>query len=332
MSIKNFSNFSNDTFGHNRPSSSKHTDISTSQLLLQTIIFAVIQIFGLAGNILVVILVFFDRRLHTNYYLTVLQLSLCDIGLLICSIIEWQVQPWLWYNSSRRPKNFRLSCKFWITGYSWSYTNGVYFMVLIGYLRHRCVVQPFKGKLSRKQNSFSILLVYVTVTLFHVPRFISLDAIHSECLDTFNGILLYNLYTIVLSLLQFLLPMIFLVVLYTKLCFSLYKHSQNIQACNATTQSAVITKSRLAFALQRRNTKAMLTGILIVVIFGTVNLPRQISLFLASIQGNYEGLSKENLWTSALQYIGSACLNPYIYALLDGTISTSFKKKLKRLC
>ena len=222
----------------------------------------------------------------------------------------------------------RFICKFWITGYTWFYTNGVYFMVLIGYLRHRSVVTPFKEKLSCKRLAIRIILVYLTTTLLLAPRFVSLEKNDDTCADTYSGIFLYDLYSHSLTFLEFVLPITLLVILYVKICFSLYKHSKTIRTCSDGTRSD-LTKSRLAFALQRRNSKALFTSISIVVIFGVANLTVQINLQILTADGMYDGHSKRNLWTSALVYIASAGLNPYIYALLDDAISARLKKKLK---
>lgn len=330
--MPDISNISNQTFGPNRPRLFQYAYTSSSDLWLQSSVFAVIQIFGLTGNFLVVISVLSERRLQTNYYLTVLQLSFCDIGLLACSIIAWQILPWIWYNGIVL-KNFGLICKFWLTGSTLFYTTGVYFMVMIGYLRHRSVVNPFKEKLSRKRVTFTIVLVYLTSVVLLAPKFVSLDAeTHSNysnlCSDTYLGIFLYDIYLHSQLALQFVLPIIFLSLLYAKLCFSLHKHSKNIrQSCNVTQRPDSVTKSRLAFALQQRNTKAIFTGIIIVVIFVISNLPLQVQQQMTFVNGVYD--TKQALWVSAMLYIGSACLNPYVYALLDNAISASFKKRLK---
>ena len=297
--------------------------------LLQSLVFAAIQIFGMAGNFLVIISVLTKRRLHTNYYLTVLQLSICDSGLLACSLIAWQVFPWMFYNDHGF-KSFGFICKLSLTGVSWFYTNGAYFMILIGYLRYRSVVKPFKERLRRKRMLLTIALLYLISTVLLAPRFISIDKGHSRCFDTYSGIFLYDLYSYSLPVIQFLFPMISLTFLYAKLCFSLHKHSKNIQSCNMTHNRQNVTKSRLEFALQQRNKKAVLTGIIIVAFYGFSNVPIQMQAHMTFVDRYYD--TKRAFWTSALFYIGSACVNPYVYALLDDAIFASFKKRLKMFC
>ena len=322
-------NISNQTFSPNWPGKFPNIYTSSSQLWLQSSVFALIQIFGLAGNLLVVTSVLKERRLRTNYYLTVLNLSFCDIGLLACSIIEWQIFPWMWHNGHVL-KNFGLICKLWLTGLAWFYTNGVYFMVFIGYLRYRSVVKPFKERLSRKRVLLTIVLMYLISVLFFTPKFISLDEEHYRCFDNYSGIVLYDLYSHCQPAFLFLFPMLILCFLYAKLCFSLHKHSKNIQSCDMTHNRPDLTKSRLAFALQRRNTKAIFTGIIIVAIFCISNVPVQIQTQLTFVEGNYN--IELGFWTFALFYTSSACLNPYVYALLDDAIFACFKKRLKIIC
>jgi hypothetical protein len=329
--INYISNTSNETVWPNRTEIFQNAYTSFSQLLLESLVFAVIQIFGLAGNLLVIISVLNERRLQTNYYVTVLQLSICDTGLLAASITAWQIFPWIWYNGHVL-RHMGLICKLWSTGISWFYTNGVYLMVLIGYLRYRSVVMPFKERLSRKWMLSTIALLYLISTLFFAPRFISIDEDNfGRCYDTYLGIFLYDLYSYSLPVIQFLFPVIFLTFLYAKLCFSLHKHSKNIQSRNPARNGQDATNSRLEFALQRRNKKAVLTGVIIVAVFAVSNIPIQTTQIHMTYVNRYYDLGQA-FWTSLVFYIGSACINPYVYALLDDAIFASFKKRLKTFC
>lgn len=319
-------NASNQTFA----TTNQHAYTSSGHLFLQSSIFAVIQLFGLTGNLMVVTSVLSERHLQTNYYLTVLQLSLCDLGHLVFAIIERHIFPWIWH-TGHILQNFGLACKLWQTGVSWFYTSGVYFMVFIGYLRHRSVAKPFQEKLSRKRLNFIIIMIYLFSVLLSLPRFFSLDVeLPNQCDEKHHGRLIYNLYWHSMSTLQFLLPMLFLSLLYAKLCYSLHKHSKSMQTCNATQNSFNSVNNRLTFALQRRNAKAVVTGVVIVAIFAISNFPTQIQANIVVYERAYDN----TLWlfTTALFYLGSSCLNPYVYALLDDAISASFKRRLKAIC
>lgn len=315
------------------PKEHRYEYTSSNQRLLQSLVFGVIQVVGFTGNLLVVISVVKERRLRTNYYLTVLQLSICDIGLLICSVIEQQVLPWILFSGYfGEARNYELVCEIWLSAVGWFYTNGVFFMVLIGYLRYRSVTKPFEARISRKRTLFIFVLVYTSTIPLLAPRFFSLAEKHGLCYESYLGIFLYDLYTYSLPVFQFLLPMVFLCCLYGKLCISLRKHSKNMQTCEEQDQSQRpgLTTSRLAFALQKRNAKAVITGIIIVAIFGITNIPVQVNSQIVSFEREY-AVKHGFLFPHALFLVGSACLNPFIYALLDDAISVSFKRRIKNI-
>ena len=74
--------------------------------LIISICYAIIEVFGLCGNILVILTVYSGRRrFQSNNYRLVFHLAICDILFLLTGNLMFTVEPWMenqyWSNNMR---------------------------------------------------------------------------------------------------------------------------------------------------------------------------------------------------------------------------------------
>ena len=120
---------------------------------------AAVLVFGILGNILVVISILRQKNmLRNNYYFTVLHLAICDLGTLIVYLLDDIV--WFWLEEPLFV-NFK---KFYCLGFYVNYifqVAGVGMMLIISVLRYRATVHPLKPAITRPKLKVVCGLVYV---------------------------------------------------------------------------------------------------------------------------------------------------------------------------
>ena len=178
----------------------------------------VVSVFGILGNILVVISILNQRYLlKSKYYILVLHLAICDLGALTIYLLEIIV-----LDSAEKP-HFLGSVVYCIFGniFYIFQVAGVGMMLIISVLRYRATVHPLRPAISRRKLNVFCGLVYIVGFIVgygtYLPscfvrqnfyRFIRLSIV----------IVIYNL-----------LPTIFMAVVYYKIGRALLKQSKHMK-------------------------------------------------------------------------------------------------------
>jgi hypothetical protein len=118
----------------------------------------VVIVFGILGNILVIISTLRQKKvLKNNYYFVVLHLAICDLGVLIVYLIKhvnwYLVEEHLFTYSTKY-------CAFRCITYFFQDT-GIGIMLIISLLRYRATVHPLKPAISRRKLKVVCGLVYI---------------------------------------------------------------------------------------------------------------------------------------------------------------------------
>lgn len=187
--------------------------------------------------------------------------------------------------------------------------------------------------MSRKRLFCIVLLIYLFALFLQVPYFLSLQHVGDFCLESWYGIFLYDLYAYSLPFVQYVIPIVSLALLYAKLCRSLFIHSKDIQqSCTLSLNNSCkdFTTASMAKVKQARNTKAVVTSMIIVIVFAVSNVPIQVQRFISLFTKKYNVI--HGSWITAVFYFGSSCVNPFIYVLYDKALFRGLIKKLKIVC
>ena len=118
-----------------------------------------VVVFGILGNILVIISILRQRRLlRNNYYFLVLHLAVCDLGWLLvltCTYLQHEV-----FLGNERSEEGDTYCLLMGVRFVF-HVAGVYMMFVISVLRYRATVYPFNPDFSRRKLGIVCGLGYI---------------------------------------------------------------------------------------------------------------------------------------------------------------------------
>ena len=297
-----------------------------SKELIISICYTIIELFGLCGNILVIwTLNRGRRRLQTNYYLLVFHLAICDVALLLIGNVFFTLQPWL--EKQLRFSNLEMiSCIILPPLLSCIFTTELALLVVIAMLRHRAVTEPFQPSLTSKKLGCIILLVYITPLLLHLPKFFSQQVTADTfCFNKWRSNTYFNVYNWILDLGIILIAMAFLIVLYTKMSYTMAIHRKRIKKLFSSDVTC-LTKQRANNATEaayRKNAKMIIISVIVLAQFFIAVLPiRVLGKVVASGQ---EEDKIHMVWMLPLYFLVSCSFNPVVYGFGDKTIREGYK-------
>ena len=197
--------------------------------IFRFVIYAIIILFALVGNIAVCIISTRTRRLQTSTYCLVMTLAVSDIGSAMCLpflLPELYIGNW--------PMG-EVMCKLLkpsVVMFNFVTTNT---LVAIACDRFRAVVFPFVSRPSKSETRLIIALLWLVAFLFSLPSYGAMAVISYPdspytfyCLDIFSDdkekhILYRRIYTITMYTVQALVPVLVISALYMKITATL-KH------------------------------------------------------------------------------------------------------------
>ena len=220
----------------NEPYYDKHTEsfereVNFSKKLIVSVVYAIIEVFGVCGNVLVILTICCGRRrFQTNYYRLVFQLAICDIVLLLTGNLMLTISPWIenhyWSNELMNAvcvKVFPLVvCLF---------HTELLLRITIALLRYKAVTQPFRPKTGAKKLKYIIAFAYIFPIFFSIPKFLSQQVKDADlCRRRWEDHnIYYNIYYFIDNVAVILVSLMFLVVLYTKMCYSIALHQKDLK-------------------------------------------------------------------------------------------------------
>lgn len=197
--------------------------------IFRFVIYAIIILFALVGNVAVCIISTRTRRLQTSTYCLVMNLAVSDIGSVLCLpflLPELYIGNWLMGEAM---------CKLLkpsVVMFNFVTTNT---LVAIACDRFRAVVFPFVSRPSRSETRLIIALLWLIAFLFSLPSYGAMavwtfpDSPNIYyCIDIFSDdldkdILYRRIYTITMYTVQALVPVLVISALYLKITATL-KH------------------------------------------------------------------------------------------------------------
>lgn len=204
--------------------------------IIRYVVYGVLFVFAICGNITVCIIPFRHRRMRTCTYFLITNLAVSDIGTMLClptilTTMEWTGGEWTMGAVMCKLVNPSLTMFYLVT------TNT---LVAIAVHRFVVVVFPFRSKLGKSKIALVILLTWLTAFFCVLPSFGAreLQAIgvrNNEtiyrCMEMFPGrtqeeqIYYQNIYTIFQYLVNIFLPVVIIVILYIVIAYKLRKMS-----------------------------------------------------------------------------------------------------------
>ena len=282
---------------------------------------AVVIVFGILGNILVVISILRQKHvLKKNYYFLVLQLAICDLGTLTFWFLDdinflWLENPLSHYSN-----------KFYCLPISICYAfqvAGIGMMLMISVLRYRATVHPLEPAITRGKLKVVSGLVYVFGLIVGYGPAVPGCLMHSnEVLIVYNKIHLGYF----LSCIMFF-PTIFMAVVYFKIGRALIKQNKYIKSVCSNPVEQSVPSSSFNILKSIRNRKTFFICLVTVLCYGVGNIPVTV-YYIWKIVEEYH-LKTKYIWifylADVLRVAGSYSVNPLIYGILDKKLFTFWK-------
>ncbi|XP_055540017.1 trissin receptor isoform X1 [Wyeomyia smithii] len=201
------------------------------------------------GNLLVILVVTLSRRLRsiTNFFLANLAVADLCVGVfcVMQNLTIYLIESWVFGD---------FLCKMYQFVHSLSYTASIFILVVICMERYFAIIHPITCKqiLTSRRLRLVIVAVWITSAVYSVPKFIFVrtitnnlgdDQLETICIvnrKAFNS----ELFDIINFALLYLLPLLLMMVLYSRIAIALWKSSRGLErhiALQNTTTSSYST-------------------------------------------------------------------------------------------
>lgn len=206
-----------------------HTKEPSSVKIFRFVIYAIIILLALVGNIAVCIVSTRTRRLQTSTYCLVMNLAVSDIGSVMCLPF---LLPELYIGDWPMGEAMCKLLKPSVVLFNFVTTNT---LVAIACDRFRAVVFPFVSRPSKSETRLIIALLWLIAFLFSLPSYGAMTVKSFPenpytffCIDVFSDdtdkdVLYRRIYTITMYTVQALVPVLVISALYLKITATL-KH------------------------------------------------------------------------------------------------------------
>jgi hypothetical protein len=279
----------------------------------------VVLVFGTIGNILVVISVLRQKTvLENRHYFLVLQLAICDLGVLIIYLSD-RIASY-WYESLFTYSV--MSCGLTSIYYVFQ-VAGICMMLVISLLRYRATAHPLKPAISRRKLKGVCGLLYI------FGLFAGYAAFLPDCFTQALYLKFSYVYTIVV---YYFAPTTFMAVVYYKIGRALVKQNRHMKSVRSYSSRRSTRASSFSILRYIRNRRTFLVCLITVISYGIANIPISV-VFILEVAGEYS-LSKKYVWSvyfaNVFRVAGSHSVNPVIYGILDKKLPIFWKLCPKR--
>jgi hypothetical protein len=310
-------------------------DWMSRELVVVNIVFDVLILtVSVLGNFLVIFTIIHEKKLQTTCNFLLLHLAISDISLVVANI-PFDIHTLV---NGNRWRFGGFMCKILYPVNTVFYVSGALILTVISLDRYRVFVQTFKAKLRRAQAQKLIVLIYVFSVASVIPYMLSLKLEGEVCFENWPKFLYRQLYTVFLFTLQYAVPLVIMIIVYTSIARHLTRKTQRVNLSKRgerkriSLYSGTSSKTRCEREREQRNKKALKTIITVVIVFCVFMLPYQLLWIIADFQGmSEEKLSKLSKLFVIFSYIGSCTLNPFIYGVGDRQFRKGYQSFLNHL-
>lgn len=339
-----------------------NTSVPTEQATHETVEFKVVKILfyciiltcSTIGNGLVIYVIKTTERMRTPSNILVLNLAVCDLVTPLISIpFDFAVEEngYVWMYGG-------FMCKILWPGATLSTTSSSLTLAAISFDRYRVIMHPFKSKLSMDKVKIIISFIHMFSIFVITPYIYVLRLQGNHCTEAWPGHEYRQAYTLLLFLVQYCIPLIFMTIMYTLTLKSLFSASVKTwvmrkdhveeQPITSTQESEVSvdnnnyhTKKKKKWRLlqinpqgaSEANKRATKMFIVIVIVFATCMFPNQVVWFWSDF-GNgmaHESFKIVSIVCWIFTYTNSVC-NSVIYAVFSNDFRKGFYHAYGRFC
>ena len=286
-----------------------------------------VAVTGMIGNLLVIVVILRNPRLLRNtYYFLVLHLAICDFFINVFSSSN------IYHSFTGRSMiSSPVLCKLWQPIHTVFFNAGVFFMVLISIVRYQAVSKPLEPAVSRWKVKVVTMFAYIFATFCISPFALVLQFDNiSGCKEVWPVEQLNICFTLVLSAVQYFIPVVLLSMVYWRICIVLVKQNREMKhLCASTALSQRENLSPYQRFRQHRHARSFLVSLTVVVGFAVTAFPIQIINIL--IISNVIEFPRYYYWFVVVEIFGVSAVNPFIYGALDKKLFFPLMKRLRKI-
>ena len=285
-------------------------------VLSLSVCFSVLVLIDVIGNVLVIVVVLYNRYMHTPVNYLLVNLAIADI------LIGLSILPqYVLLHAFEHPKGALGDwlCKF-VTGGNFIWVGGaasLFTLMAIAFERYFATVRPYTalGRIKARKLKVIVIASWVFAAVKDgTPFFImKYDANVDFCMETWSGIASARAFTAVIFVLDSLIPLFLMGYLYGKIVFCLWFRS-------ATPE---LTRSALLRA-RKKITKMIL---IVTILYALLWTPVVVLYFLAYYSIPNIGYGSVAYNSSVVFVCLNSSVNPFVYSFQN----EQFRKGLRDL-
>ena len=228
--------------------------------MAKILLYAAILIFGTVGNIVVILIVlkFKDGKKSPGHFF-ILNLAVCDLLIPLISIpfdvllvetnYQWHFGPTM--------------CRVIPAIITFVATSSPLTLAAIALDRYRTLLHPFKRRLDAKTVKLLIALVHLSSAVLVLPHLVTLELSPNGtyCVEVWSHELHSKVYTLVLFLGQYALPLLFMSIIYIVTAKNLHSSTQRFRSMSFTSSSTKSSGKCSRSLISSRNNSLTQTGV-----------------------------------------------------------------------
>ena len=286
--------------------------------IIRTVAYCIIFVLGLVGNVFVLFALKGKKRRTANDWF-ILNLTISDLLLIVCVISGVNVEV------ARSPYNL-LFCKVLRPLATLVFFVSIFTITSMALERHQVITKPFHPKMEKKSLLLVIGGIWVLAVIFVIPLPIVTSAGINECEEDWSAIIYRNIYTVILVVFQYLLPLVIISAAYTRIIVFLWNERSSGRALNMRGNTG-LRKAR------KENIQVVKAVIAVVTFFAVCMLPGQIAWLLWEFKRvKPQNIAQHLLQFSPIMSYLHSCANPIIYGTFMAYFRQEFKLWLAKCC
>ena len=279
-----------------------------------------VLVFGITGNILVIMSILRQKKLlKNNYYVLVLHLAINDLAVLIIYLLSWMLTIVTLEKSLCAQF---LACRLYHNISYLFQVAGIGIMLFISVVRYRAVIHPLKPALSRRKMKTVCCLVYIFGFIAGYGPAVAFSVVYN-----ISTVYYASFYTYVIFC-YYIFPTLLMAVVYYKICRQLIQQNKRMEnvCSNRAGQKTANTSFNIVTFIRNRRTS--LVSFCTVLCYAVGNVP--MSVWLSWVIFSEHHLLQNYFWVlyfaNVFRVLGSHVVNPLIYGILDKKLLFFWKR------
>lgn len=277
--------------------------ISKAEILLTLVVYILTFVLGVVGNILVFLVIFTKRERRTSNDIFLVNLAVADLLTVSVSIpikLLQLIAPFLPVNC--------FVCKILYPMMTVPYCASIFTITSMAIQRRSAILNPWKGIMTQGTTLIWAGVIWVISGLLILPVSIISTIENGQCSIKWSKHE-EAIYIISVFFIQYVLPLIVILLAYVQICLNLKKYQKHI----------------VRQEIRRENIEITRTIAVIVILFAVVTLPLQVfwMLYVFHLESiGIENMVKLHHYAELLTDVHS-CMNPLVY----GALTRRFRQK-----